>query len=304
MDTSRPLGHLKVVEAASGIAGGYAGKLFADAGADVVKVEAPGGDPLRRWSATTGWRADGDGPLFRHLAAGKGSLVGAVGDDEVEARLAAADLLIEAGDVDVDAVRERHPHLVVLSLTPFGRTGPLADRPATEFTVQAECGSLAARGVPDRPPVQAGGRVAEWAAGLYGAVAALAAAEEAHRTGVGRAIDTSWVEAMTLSTNLFADPMFSILGMVPPTPPRSVETPSIHPTSDGWVGFNTNGPQHAEAFLHLIERPDLIDEGYVMASTRMANRLEFEGWIDAWTSARTTDEVLARAGELRVPRRG
>jgi crotonobetainyl-CoA:carnitine CoA-transferase CaiB-like acyl-CoA transferase len=301
MDTTGPLEDLRVVEVATGIAGGYAGKLFVDAGAEVVKVEPAGGDDLRRWTASGSDLAGADGPLFRHLAAGKSSVVGQAGDPHVEELLAAADLVIESGDLDVEALRRRHPRVVVVSVTPFGRSGPLAERPATEFTVQAECGSLAARGELARPPVQAGGRVAEWAAGLYGAVAALAAVEQARRTGEGRAIDASWMEAMTLSTNLFADPMFTIMGMVPPTPPRNVETPSIHPTSDGWVGFNTNGPQHAEAFLHLIDRPDLIEAGYVMASTRMANRLEFEQWVNAYTSTRTTAEVLERAGELRVP---
>nr|WP_283251102.1 CoA transferase [Rhabdothermincola salaria] len=292
---------MRVVEGALGIAGGYAGKLFADAGAEVIKVEPEGGDPLRRWSATGAELGSADGALFQHLAAGKRSVVGAVGDPGVEDLLASADLFIDGGEVDVEAVRSRHPHLVVLTVTPYGRTGPYASRPATEFTVQAECGSLAARGAPERPPVQAGGRIAEWAGGLYGAPAALAAIGEARRTGEGAVIDASWVEAMTLSTNLFADPMFSIMGMVPPMVPRNVETPSIHPTADGWVGFNTNGPNHAEAFLRLIERPELIDDGFVNAAQRMADRATFESWVNEWTSVRTTAEVLDAAAALRVP---
>jgi crotonobetainyl-CoA:carnitine CoA-transferase CaiB-like acyl-CoA transferase len=149
--------------------------------------------------------------------------------------------------------------------------------------------------------VQAGGRIAEWAGGLYGAPAALAAVAHARRTGEGRLIDVSWMEAMTLSTNLFADAMFSIMGLVPPMVPRNVETPSIHPTADGWVGFNTNGPNHAEAFLRLIERPELIDQGFVNAAQRMADRPTFESWVNAWTSTRTTAQVLDAAAELRVP---
>ena len=167
-----------------------------------------------------------------------------------------------------------------MSVTPYGRTGPYAGRPATDFTVQAECGSIAGRGVPERPPVQAGGRTSEWAAGLYAATAGLAALLGVRAGAPGTAVDVSWLEAMTVSTNLYADPMWSIMtalmGIDPPGDPRSVETPSIYPTADGWIGFNTNGPQHAEAFLRLIERDDLIDEGYVNAGTRTGNRHEFD----------------------------
>ena len=299
-----PLEGVRIVEVGTGIAAGYAGKLFVDAGAEVVKVEPKDGDPLRGWSAT-GAAVDGvDGPLFAHLAAGKVSVVGDANDLD-DGLLASAQLVIETGEVDPDALRAGHPDLVVLSITPFGRSGPLAGRPATDFTVQAECGSVAGRGEPERPPVQAGGRIAEWAAGLYGATAALAAVHGMRAGGEGVAIDASWMEAMTLSTNLFADPMWSIMkalmGIDPPGAPRAVETPSIYPTADGWIGFNTNGPQHAEAFLRLIERDDLIAAGYVDARTRSGNRKEFDGWVRSWTTAHTTAEILDRAAALRVP---
>ena len=62
----------------------------------------------------------------------------------------------------------------MVSITPYGLTGPDADRPATEFTVQADSGALAVRGRADRPPIQMGGQVVEWVAGAYAAVAALA----------------------------------------------------------------------------------------------------------------------------------
>jgi len=301
----RPLTGTRVLQVGTGIAAGYAGKLFVDAGAEVLAVEPPDGDPLRRWSATGADTVTAPGPLFAHLAAGKGSVVGFATDTHVQELIDGADLVIETGELDLDAVRAGRPRLVVVSVTPFGRTGPLADRPATEFTVQAECGSIAGRGVPERPPVQAGGRTAEWAAGLYAAVAGAAALSGVRAGGEGSVIDASWLEAMTVSTNLFADPMWSIMtalmGIDPPGDPRSVETPSIYPTADGWIGFNTNGPQHAEAFLRLVEREDLIEAGYVNAGTRMANRIEFDGWVRDWTTRHTTAEILERAAALRVP---
>ncbi len=301
----RPLAGTRVVEIGTGIAAGYAGKLFVDAGADVVKVEPVGGDPLRSWSATGADTSAAPGPLFAHLAAGKRSVVGGPDDGPVAALLDAADVVIETGEVDPEALRSARPELVVVSVTPYGRTGPYAGRPATDFTVQAECGSIAGRGVPERPPVQAGGRTSEWAAGLYAATAGLAALLGVRAGAPGTAVDASWLEAMTVSTNLFADPMWSIMtalmGIDPPGDPRSVETPSIYPTADGWIGFNTNGPQHAEAFLRLIERDDLIADGYVNAGVRTGNRIEFDGWVRDWTTRHATAEILDRAAALRVP---
>src|SRR5207249_9419622 len=111
----RPLRNVRVVELSTGIAGGYAAKLFAEAGADVVKVEPPGGDPLRRWSASGADLGDDDGALFSFLAAGKRSVVGTV--DESGALVAGADLIVEDGATGTEPA----DGLVVVSITPFGR---------------------------------------------------------------------------------------------------------------------------------------------------------------------------------------
>lgn len=300
-----PLEGIRVVQVGTGIASGYAGKLFVDAGAEVIQIEPVGGDPLRSWSSTGPVPDGATGALFSFLAAGKSSVVGAPDDAAVHALLLDADLVIDSGEIDPEALRARSSRLVVVSVTPYGRTGPWADRPGTEFTVQAECGSIAARGTLELPPVQAGARIAEWAAGLYGAAAGLAAVLGVRDGADGAAIDASWMEAMMVSTNLFADPLWSLMGalmgIAPGGPARTVETPSIYPTADGFIGFNTNGPNHAEAFLRLIERPDLIEAGYVAAAARSADRIEFDGWVTEWTSAHTTAEILALAGPMKVP---
>jgi crotonobetainyl-CoA:carnitine CoA-transferase CaiB-like acyl-CoA transferase len=302
--TNEPLAHLRVVEFATGIAGGYAGKLFADAGAEVVKVEPPGGDPLRSWSASEATDARA-GALFRFLAAGKRSVVGAPGDPAIDELVRSADLLIDSGDagLDLTALRATDPRLVICSITPYGLTGPYAGRPATEFTVQAECGSIAGRGRPDQPPVQAGGRIAEWSAGATAAAASIAALRGAGWRGEGALLDVSWFEVMVLATNLYSDLMFSLMGRPQvPGPPRSVELPSIDPTKDGWVGFNTNGAKHFRAFAELVGRPDLVGHPqFGNIPGRMAARAEWDEIVRSYTTAHTTAEVLARAEELRVP---
>jgi len=302
VSTGDPLGGIRVVELSTGIGGGYAGKLFADAGADVVKVEPPGGDPLRRWSASGAELGDADGALFRYLAAGKRSIVGMPADAGVQRLVAGADLVVENLPEGLlpQAGLAGQPGLVVLSITPYGRNGSWAGRPATEFTVQAECGSIGGRGFPDRPPVQAGGRIAEWASGSYGAAAAVAAVRHAARSGRGAHIDVSMAEVMCICTNLFTDLMMSMLGRPPiPQPSRVVEFPSIEPTSDGWVGFNTNAAQMFQDFLVLIGRPDLCDIPNIRMDPSWRPRLEEAA--HAWTRGLTTAEVIEQASLFRIP---
>ena len=146
------LGGLRVIDASTEVAGPYATKLLADAGADVVKVEGPEGDPLRRWTASgVDLPADEDSALFRFLNTSKRAVVGTV--DELAA---GADVVIGDGGLDVDGLAGAYSHLVILTISPFGRTGPWADRPATEFTLQAACGSTGSRGRKDRPPLAVG----------------------------------------------------------------------------------------------------------------------------------------------------
>ncbi len=180
MEPAGPLNGYTVVDLSSGIAGAYATKILADGGAEVVKVEAPEGDPLRAWSASGAVIPPGeDGALFGYLACSKQSVVADpdVADDTelVERLLASADavvwsrgsLVAEHESFSPTAIHHRHPHLVVTAITPFGLDGPWHDRPATEFTLQAWSGGAIGigRGSQDRAPVHVGGQVGEWVVG-------------------------------------------------------------------------------------------------------------------------------------------
>ena len=180
-------------------------------------------------------------------------------------------------------------------MTPYGRTGPWAGRPATDFIIQAESGSIAFRGRRDQPPVAAGGRLAEWVTGAYAAVAALAARPGEH-------VDVSELETMTLAGSLFLDLMWSLIGIEAAGPARSLEVPSIEPTLDGWVGFNTNTRQQFDDFLVLIERPDLLgDPDWISVAARAARMDEWNAIVQPWTSRHTTADIVERAAALRIP---
>ncbi len=302
----RGLRDLRVVDFSTGIAGAYATKLFADAGADVIKVEPPAGDPLRRWSATGADLHGEDGALFRFLHHSKRSVVGAPGDAPVRGLVAGADLVVEGRGPDVAAslgLPALHPGLVLLSITPWGKAGPYAGRPESDLVIQAEAGAIGCRGLPGREPFQAGGRTTEWVGGTFAAVAALAALHRARATGHGEHVDFSLLEVMNVAASNYVDLFWSLMGRPPLRgSPQSVETPSIEPTRDGYVGFCTNSAQQFSDFLLLIERPDLReDQDLFLVANRLARLDEWNSIVHAWTRRHTTAEIVERASLLRIP---
>jgi crotonobetainyl-CoA:carnitine CoA-transferase CaiB-like acyl-CoA transferase len=302
----RGLRDLRVIDFSTEIAGPYCTKLLADAGADVIKVETPGGDPLRGWTASGADLRGEEGALFRFLNASKRSVIGDPGDAAILDLISGSDLVVESfapGVIDAIDLPRRFPALTLLSISPFGRGGPLTGRPATEFTIQAESGSIGGRGLPGQEPFQAGGRTTEWVGGTFAAVAALAAVRRARLTGRGVQIDFSLLEVMSLASTNFLDLFYSLFGRPPlATPARTVETPSIEPSADGYVGFCTNTAQQFQDFLLLIERPDLIeDQALAMIIGRIARFAEWNETMHAWTKRHTTAEIVERASALRIP---
>ncbi|MEO2167694.1 MAG: CoA transferase, partial [bacterium] len=200
---------LRVLDLATGIAGPYAAKMLREAGADVIKVEEPAGDPLRGWTATSPPAAEGeDSALFQFLNGGKAGLTVDLKSDSGRETLiglaAEADLLIESfgpGGLEergLAGLAEANPRLSIISLSWWGLAGPWADRPANEWTLQASIGMTARRGYPERGPVGSGGRFGEWSAGSCAALAALATWRRTQQTGQGEHIDVSVFESMLL----------------------------------------------------------------------------------------------------------
>jgi crotonobetainyl-CoA:carnitine CoA-transferase CaiB-like acyl-CoA transferase len=297
-----PLHGLRVLEIATEIAGPYAGKLFADAGADVVKVEPPDGDPMRHHTA--GGPVEGaDSALFQYLNTSKRSVVGHAESTEITSLAAAADVVIvDAGTADATlALLRANPRTVVVSITSYGRTGPWAAAAATEFTLQASCGSSGGRGVVGGRPLSAGGRLGEWIGGAYAAVAAIAYARRAKAGGGGEFLDVSLLEAMAITMgglSVVAAQINPVNGM----PTRSLELPSIEQTSDGYVGFCTITGQQFQDFLVLIERFEWLDDAELASfAGRLRRREEFTAAVREWTTKRTTAEVIDAASALRIP---
>ncbi|MDH3680735.1 MAG: CoA transferase [Acidimicrobiia bacterium] len=198
---TQPLAGMRVIELAEGIAGPYAGKLLADYGADVVKVEPAGGDRSRRLGPFPESGPDPEhGALFLHLNTNKRSIVADADDDLVASLIEGADVVIQSEPrPDPTALRARHPRLVVVSVTSFGVTGPYAGYVGEEIVHVAFGGPLSASGNPQREPVKMGAAIGQYQCGTIGALAALAALASAERNGVGVHVDLANVETQVAS---------------------------------------------------------------------------------------------------------
>lgn len=296
----------RVLDLSESIAGAYCARLLSATGADVVIGEAPGGHPLRTWSCAGPGTVD-DGALFSYLHGGHRA-VGVDGADQAAALAAAADVVIVDAmtaplRADPDLLTDADRTLVVTAITPYGRRGPYAGRAGSELTVQADSGALAVRGHPARPPFQAGGNSTEWLSGAYAAAGTLALLRRVTAGGAGGVVDVSWAEVASVSCTLFADVADALSGRPAPVrTARSLETPSIEPTADGYVGFNTNTAQMFSDFLVLIERPDLLaDPEWSLMRTRFERWDEWNDIVHAWTARHTTAEIVEAAALLRIP---
>lgn len=304
-----PLNCFVVVDLSTGIPGAYCTKLLSDGGADVIKVEAPEGDPLRRWSASGAQIGpDEDGALFSFLAGGKQSVVADPQADRafVDDLLASADAVVWSpgsplGDqLAPAALCDAHPHLIIAAITPFGLNGPWSDRAATEFTLQAWSGGIVGlgRGAPDRAPVYVGGRVGDYLSGSYASAAILASRMRVLAGGGGELIDLSMLESHVMGLTYYPVTYFDMLGK-PWRDSRKLTVPGIARVKDGLVDVGCGTAQQWFDLCAMTGHEDWIDEDAPLTITEQANEKSAE--LYAWMAERTGDEVRDLATAFRIP---
>jgi formyl-CoA transferase len=199
---------VRVVELGQVLAGPFAGAIFADLGADVIKVEKPdGGDDARRMGPDF---RHGDALNFHEFNRGKKSvtldLKSPEGVEALHGLLAGADIMLhnlrpgaaDALGIGAQAVTARHPHLIYCEMSAFGHIGPERLRPGYEPLLQAFGGLSSITGEPDGPPVRMGASVVDQGTGLWTVLGALAMLERRHRTGQGGVVNTSLFETALL----------------------------------------------------------------------------------------------------------
>jgi formyl-CoA transferase/CoA:oxalate CoA-transferase len=281
-------------------------------GAEVIKVEHPGGDEARIWPPHQGDM----GASFLALNAGKrGIVVDLKTPDgpEVLADLAAAsDVLIEnfkTGDMDrfglgYDDLRHRNPRLVYTSISAFGRVGPRATEPGYEAVVQAYSGVMAATGEPDGPPVRTGPSVLDMATGVFAALATVTALLRRESTGMGGLAETSLLgTSMGLMSNLVSNHLQHGGG------PTRLGTahPQLVPyqafaTVDGLVFIAAGNENLYGRLCRAVGREDLrSDPRFVDNAARVENRQECVDEFASTLAARSTADVMKALRDNGVP---
>lgn len=323
--TDRAMSDVRVVDISQGIAGPYATKLLADAGAGVLKVEPPQGDYTRRLGPFPGDRPDPEASgLYLHLNTSKRSMTLDVsvpsGQVVLKKLLAKADVFVcgertstlRAWGLTYDDLKSGFPDLVVAQVSPFGATGPYADYDGNSLTAMAMSTIMYNTGEPDREPLVTGGEPGEYIAGVQLWIGILAALHNRARNGGGDHVDVSMAEAAAAADEYNAA-MYGFQGAIR----RRYYSRHIfgYPNdimacADGHVvvipgagGFPSPlQPDTVSPMALLFENPDLDkDPLFQQMGERMVRWRDFEALVAPYLSTHSAMEIVMTAQALRLP---
>ena len=303
----------RVVEIAAGNAVAYAAALFAQCGAEVIRIEPPGGDELRRAGPFKDDRPSaGGGGLHRLLNGGKRSVALDVTTDSgahyASKLIASSQLLITnwktAAALPLDdpaAFEERFPTTVYLSISEFGRTGPYANYSADSLIHEAMAGMSYVSGKPDREPMASGVEVADYYAAATGWLAGLVALADGTAGVQHHFVDVSAHEALAsaddhnlpvyVGTGAIRRRYYSRVLIIYPSDSFKVQ--------DGYVAFVPTGLDFGGAVAELIEQPELAAHPlFASPQERVIHWQDFDELVKPWLESHPKAEVLRRSDEL------
>jgi CoA:oxalate CoA-transferase len=310
--TGGPLSGIRILDLTRVLSGPYCTALLADLGADVVKLESPGGDDYRH----VGPFRDGESALFQLVNRNKWGLMldlKAPADQHLAQALAAkADVVVENFRPGVaarlglgyDDLARDNPGLIYASISGFGQSGAKADLPAFDLVAQAMSGLMAMTGSADGPPTKVGDSFGDLAAGLFASWSILAALVERQRNGRGRHLDIAMVDSLVaLLPTAMAQVMF---GKSPP-----MRTGNRHPLSTPFGAFPArdghlvicvlNNGQFAR-LAECIGRPDFAhDPRFSSDALRTENEPALRVAIEAWLSHVDVAEAVATLSAVGIP---
>ncbi len=311
MTPGLPLAGITVIAIEQAVAVPFATRQLADLGARVIKIERPGvGDFARGYDTTVRGLAS----HFVWLNRSKESLTLDLKRPEardVLARLIArADVFVqnlapgaaERLGLGAEALRARHPRLVVCGLTGYGSTGPYAGKKAYDLLVQSEAGLLSITGTPETPS-KVGLSIADIAGGMYAYSGILTALLQRHQTGEGTVLDISLLEA--LGEWMGYAMYYTMGGTAPPRTGASHATIAPYgpyATSDGQVIFGIQSNREWTVFTtQVLRKPDLsADERFSSNQLRVRNREAMDAEIDRIFGALPTSEVVSRLDAAQI----
>ena len=309
-----PLLGVRVLELGNFIAGPFAGQLFGDYGAEVIKIEAPdGGDPMRHWGVCV----DESSLWWPIIARNKRSVVADLKDPDdlafVQRLASECDVVLEnfrpgvlaKFGLDYDTLAATNPRIIVTHVSGFGQTGPRSTEAGFGSIGEAVGGIRHTTGDPDRPPARAGISLGDSLAAMFAVIGTLAALHERSASGRGQEIDVAIYEAVAalMESSMVDFEVADVLrgrsgGTLPGVAPANA-----YPTGDGSeVLIAGNADTVFTRLCDAMGRPDLAtDERYATHVARGEHERELDALVTAWTSTMGSDELLALLREHTVP---
>jgi formyl-CoA transferase len=311
----KPLAGLKVLELGTLIAGPFAARIMAEFGAEIIKIESPdGGDPLRKWrklyEGTSLWwslQARNKQSVTVNLKHPDGLAI-------VRKLAREADIVVENFRPGVleklglgwEALSAENPGLVMLRLSGFGQTGPMAAQPGFGAIGESMGGLRYVTGFPDRPPVKTGISIGDSIAALWGVIGVLMALRHKEvNGGKGQVVDVALYEAVFAMMESLV-PEFDVFGFVRERTGNIMPgiTPSnTHTTRDGrHITVGANGDAIFRRLLLAMGRQDLADDPTLADNAgRDARRDELYALIDTWVAGQDEATALAALAAAEVP---
>ena len=308
-----PLQGIRVVDLTRVLAGPFATQSLGDLGAEILKIEPPGGgDETRRFPPFVA----GESHYFLGINRNKKSLVidlqQEAGADILRRLVARADILVEnyrPGVMDrlglgYETLAVLNPRLIYCAISGFGLSGPLSDKPSFDIVTQALTGALSINGERGHMPVKLGIPLGDMCGGIFGPMAILAALHERTQTGRGRLIDISLYDGLIGMLGYFAQLAF-ITGEDPP--PMGSSHPNIvpygsFPASDGSIIIAVLSESFWSKLCEALERPELAeDPRFATPLLRRDRRDEVDGIIAEITRTRSVAEWQERLTRFDVP---
>jgi len=309
-----PLNGITVLELGQIYNGPYCGLLLAHHGAEVIKVEAPQGDVLRRMDRSPGGASY---PFLMLNANKRGITINLKHERGRELLLQLADrvdVLVEnfaAGvmarlGIGYDVVNARNPRLVFASGSGFGSTGPYVGYPAMDFTIQALTGAMSITGYPDQPPVKCGPTFIDMLGAAHLFAGILLALRERDRSGRGQRVEVAMFDATVPALLSYLAPFYELNLEVTRSGNRHVvggATPyNNFKCLDGYVAIMCVSNQHWLDLCRVMERPDLLSNTRWHGVPERAQdwrRIETE--VERWTSTRRRDDVAKIVAAAGIP---
>jgi crotonobetainyl-CoA:carnitine CoA-transferase CaiB-like acyl-CoA transferase len=313
-ETPRALEGLRVLDLATFIAGPFVGGILAEYGADVVKVEQPGsGDSLRE----LGHKAKGRALFWALEARGRRSITLNLREPRGQALalklIETSDIVIEnfrpgtleRWNLGYEQMRAANPGVILVRVSAYGQTGPYASRPGFGRIAQAFGGLTYLAGHPDRPPVNPGSAtLADYAAGLFGTTAALAALDHRRRTGEGQQIDVSLYESIFRLCDVLALE-HDALGIVRERRGSDAHAaPHNHyPTADGkWIAIACTNDRIFRRLNRVMGAAGFGDDPSLATMGQRADRrVEVDQRVSAWSGQHTLAELRELLDAAEVP---